>query len=171
MKNKGFTLIELVVTIGILAVVLSTAMVSFYQSLKSGAKTERSLNQDGEVEIVLKMMERGVIYSQLNEVEGVSRAGCLQNSGLAEGNTMKVSDKYGQTTYAISDIYLASNSARLTSDGVKIDSLNFVWDCSGAWDEVTIEMTVQSKDGSGNWGFDKSYKQSWVLRNSGSFVL
>lgn len=140
-KSKGFTLIEILVVVGILAIIAVIASNIFFTTLRSSGKTKvlTKVKENGDYalsvmerlvrdsqEVVTntdnKICESGMNYIKLKRQDGsMMEFGCLEE-GTANGR-------------------IASNSARLTSSEVKVDTCVFDCSCPAAYPNCTSEGT------------------------------
>jgi len=144
-KNKGFTLVEILVVVGILGIIAVVASTIFFTTLRSSGKTKvlTKVKQNGDY--ALSVMERLIKDSQ-EVVTNTDNKIC--ESGMnylkfkrADGNTIE----FGCLEEGTANGRIASNSARLTSSEVKVDSCSF--DCSWLGTKfypktVTIKFTL-----------------------------
>lgn len=147
-KQKGFTLVELLVAIGILGVVGGIATIILFTTLRSASKSDimREVKQNGDYAI--SVMERMVRNAQ--GVETVDNSSCSTTGNCGAGTCMKIKNPDGRTTNFlkenVGDVFkIASNSGTyLTSNKVTVvGDLNFT--CTrtpGKPDVVSINFTL-----------------------------
>lgn len=161
MKSKGVTLIELIVVIGLLAVVGLIATSIFFTAVKSDIKSKKIqlLKQKGE--FGLKVME------------GIIRGGVRIDCGSAPSQ-VTVTDRRGEETTFICDsdeetIASQSASPAILIQGVEnIDCSSFVsCDTSGTIPDVTIDFTLREggEAGPGSQKTELRFKTSISPRN------
>ena len=139
-KQKGFTLVELLVAIGILGVVGGIATIILFTTLRSASKSDimREVKQNGDYAI--SVMER-----MIRNATGV------ESTCLGSGTSLTINNPDGRTTTfslgGTSNIQIASVSALgtgfLTNEKVAATGLNFT--CSrtpGKPDVVSINFTL-----------------------------
>ena len=125
--SKGFTLIEILVVIGLLGIIVAVGSNMFFTTLKSSTKSKilTVVKQNGDY--ALTIMERLIRDS---EKVIVNSDGVLCEAGM---NKLKVKRLDGSEIEftcegeGTAGSLIASNSARLTSPEVKIDNCSF--DC------------------------------------------
>lgn len=134
MVKKGFTLIEILVVIGVFAVIAVIGSTSFFSMLKGATKTKITnlVKQNGDY--TLGVMEK--MIRNAREIVSV----CEPNMSSIQ---IKNPDK-GLTTFSCTVNPISSNSAKLISDQVKVESCFF--DCQRPGplqpDVVTINFTL-----------------------------
>lgn len=128
MKKNGFTLIEMLVVIGIFGILAFIGSNMFFTILKSSAKTRvlAEVKQNGNY--ALSVMGR-----------------MIRNAKSIEdcpGDSIRIENPdRDNTTFSCSGGRIASNSANLTSDKVAVTGCNF--SCAGTIPEVvTISFTL-----------------------------
>lgn len=131
-RQKGFTLIEVLVVIFLLGVVMAIGVNLFFSILKGGSKAEivKEVKQNGDYAI--SVMERMTRNAQ--------SASCSDSSSV----TIKNPDGW-TTTFVCEDGRIASNSGTyLTSESVTATGCTF--SCGGTTPEVvTISFTLSQK--------------------------
>ena len=142
--SKGFTLIEILVVIGLLGIIVAVGSNMFFTTLKSSTKSKilTVVKQNGDY--TLTIMERLIRDS---EKVIVNSDGVLCEAGM---NKLKVKRLDGSEIEftcegeGTADSLIASNSANLTSSEVKVDSCSF--DCFSQGDfypqVVSIDFTL-----------------------------
>lgn len=138
MVKKGFTLIEILVVIGVFAVIAVIGSTSFFSMLKGATKTKITnlVKQNGDY--TLGVMEKMI----RNAREIVLDPGEECTSGMEE---IEISNPDGGfTTFSCTDNPISSNSAKLISNQVKVESCFFDCQRSGPLqpDVVTINFTL-----------------------------
>ncbi len=119
MRKTGYTLIEIIIVVGILGIIATVGSVMFFSILKSSTKTKifHLVKQDGDY--ALSVMVRMI----RNARELVSPT----EDSVTSSITIKNPD--GRTTTFACDSYLiTSNSASLISSGVKVSDCNNIFD-------------------------------------------
>lgn len=176
MKNtKGFTLIELVVTVALLVIVLTGGTAIFFRSFRSSGVSDVQALVNNSLRSLDEMIERSLRYGMVYRVSGVNgvkvRKDCLMagDNGVV-GNTLVVIDNVGGTAaYTLDENgKVSSNSGIVISNaGIKVSKLQFTWYCrSGVNDKMNlyIEASSSAKTGEGSTGvFNKDIN----LLNSG----
>lgn len=150
---KAYTLIEVIVSVLLLAIVLLGGTTLFYQSLKSTGLSDVEANVNNAAQALLRAMEKDIRYYNVKTVDGGTRVECLLGgaSGLT-GTTLTVLDLNGlETVYSLKDAKVASTSSAtgqityLNSGQVTIESLQFTWYCqAGISDKIKIAIDASS---------------------------
>ncbi len=143
-QPNGFTLIEILVAVGLLAIIATIGSNMFFTTLRSSGKSKNLtvVKQNGDY--ALAAMERLIRDS---EKVIVNSDGLLCTTGMnkiktkrLDGSEVEFSCEGEGTVTGL----IASNSARLTSSDVKLDSCSF--DCSSQGDFypqiVAIDFTL-----------------------------
>lgn len=135
-NKKGFTLIEMLVVIGMLAIIVVVGSTSFFNLLKGSTKT-RTVNlvkQNGDYAM-------GVMTRMIRNARKID-SDC--DSGMDE-ITIINPDNY-PTTFSCLDNPISSNSASLISNQVKVANDNCSFNCQRTTifepDVVTINFTL-----------------------------
>ncbi len=147
-KQKGFTIIEIIVVVGILGIVAAIGTNIFFTVIRSSTKSKNinTVKQNGDH--ALSTMERMIRNSyaiitnsdaQICE-NGMTKIKIINSN--KEETEFELVDSDGDPSNGYN--YLASNSARLTSDEVRVASGSF--DCLSSGDfnpkTVTINFTL-----------------------------
>src|SRR5258706_13647206 len=77
MKKAGYTLIELLIAILLLAVILLGGTSLFYRNLRSSGLGDVDLGLNTALRLVLSVIERDIRYGTVNSVGACVRADCL----------------------------------------------------------------------------------------------
>ena len=146
-QNRGFTLIEILVVVGILGIIAVVASNVFFTTLRSSGKTKvlTTVKQNGDY--ALSVMERMIRDSQevmTNSdgqycVAGMKKIKVKKLDGTELEFVCPEEEEAGTTNSRI-----ASNSAHLTSSEVKVDSCSFDCESKGQFypKTVTINFTL-----------------------------
>ncbi len=151
---KGYTLIEVIIAVMLLAIILLGGTSLFYQNLKVSGISDVDSNLSNALKNTLSSIEKDIRFGQVNAVAAGTRLECVAAGidGYA-GNTLSVSDLGGYgTVYSIVNGKVASTSSEtsrvsyLTSDDLTITNLEFTWYCdTNISDKIKIAI-----DGSSN---------------------
>ncbi len=140
-QNRGFTLIEILVVVGILAIIAVISSNMFFTVFKSSGKTKVLTKVKENGDYALSVMER-LIRDSEEVVTNTDNKIC--ESGMnylkfkrADGSTIE----FGCLEEGTANGRIASNSARLTSSEVKVDSCSFDCSCPVAFPNCTSEGT------------------------------
>lgn len=156
MKNAfiGYTLIELIVTVALLAIVLTGGTAIFYRSFRSSSTSDVQTMVNNGLRSLDEMMERTLRYGVVNRVTGDGgdkyRSDCLENgeTGVV-GDTLVVKDALGgSATYSFlsDDGTVSSNSGVIISNPeITVTKLQFTWICrSGVNDKMNLLIEATS---------------------------
>jgi len=143
-KKSGFTLIEILVVVGLLGIIAGIGSNMFFTTLRSSTKSKSltMVKQNGDYALV-------VIERLIRDSEKVitNSDGSLCTTGMNKIKTKRLDGsevEFACKGEGTANGLIASNSARLTSNEVKLDSCSF--DCSsrgGFYPQVvTINFTL-----------------------------
>lgn len=161
-KQRGFTLIELMVVLALGAMLMLTVTNLFITSLSGRAKTNIRKELKSEGALAMNQLIFLLRNAQPLSVCDGSPTDYLELT-LNDGETTIL------TTAAETTIRIASNSAYLTSESVSVtNSLSFTCDSAsdGNGQYVTIEFTLTKAGGSGNTSVSENFKSGVQIRNS-----
>lgn len=159
MKNKGFTLMELMLTVGILGMITVTVTAMFFRAFRGSSKTDTVVTLDQNAQLSLSLMERFVRNGK----------GVTVNGGEcpASGDSLEIANwDGGETIFNLSNGQIASNGAVVNEEIVVVSNLNF--SCvriEGIPDQITITFDAQRSDAGGGAETTASYKSVVSLRN------
>jgi prepilin-type N-terminal cleavage/methylation domain-containing protein len=159
-RNKGFTLIELMVSISILGILAVTATTIFFRTFRGSGKTETLVTVEQSGTYLLSIMERFI-------------KGALQVTAVGDGNCpgsgeslSLVNADGGETVFALSEGSITSNSAKISPSEVTISDLLF--DCtrtSGAPDKIAVSFDLTYTNQAEGAESDQTFTSTYVLRN------
>ncbi len=150
---KGYTLIEVLIALLLMAIILLGGTTLFYQNLRSSGLSDVDLNLNSSLRNVLSGIEKDIRFSQVTAVGAGTRQSCLTAGSTGySGTTLAVTDMNGLgTTYSLMADKIASTAAvtsqisYITPDNIKIERLNFTWYCQGnVSDKINIEIDASS---------------------------
>lgn len=170
-NKKGFTLIEMLVVIGALAIIVVVGSTSFFSLLKGSTKTRVAnlVKQNGDY--ALAIMERMIRNGKIVENTEVPPQECE----LGMSKLKILNPDGGETEFECSESAISSTSATtaeqipITSDQVKVNSCSF--DCQRTRifepDVVTINFTLSQaqEDVRPEEAVSIVFKTTVVLRN------
>lgn len=146
LRCGGFTLIEVLVAVGLLITIATLSSTLFITVLKNANKTkvDQAVKQEGDYALL-------VMSRMIRNAREVVKDAPYACEGSSSQIAIKNSDE-GITVFSCQDDYLASNSARLTSDQVQVPACVSVFTClSGTEfepDQVTISFSLSDTLGS-----------------------
>jgi prepilin-type N-terminal cleavage/methylation domain-containing protein len=166
-RNLGFTLIELITVVSVLAILITAGMTIFYRALRGSSRVEVQKSLDTEAQHVINSMSRLIRESEIVFVDGSSRDICF-SSQTVSGSSLTVADIDGNTTtYSLSNGRIASNSAFLSSVEVDLSHLSFEWKCkSNSFDSLNVGFDASVVGDDGSTSADGSYSFDLLIRNS-----
>lgn len=150
---RGFTFIEVMVAVLLMAIVLFGGTAIFYQNLRSTGLSDIDLNLNTTLRTVLSSMENDIRFSKVLNVGAGDRTDCLLAGDTGfPGSSVTVEDLIGlETVYSLNDGQIssvASQTARevlITPENISVDELNFTWYCRGNMsDKIKIEIVASS---------------------------
>lgn len=140
-ENKGFTLIEILVVVGVLAIIVTMGSSMFFSILKGSTKTKTAnlVKQNGDyaLEVIARMIRNA---KEIDENTETPPRRC--ELGMSK---LKIKNPDGWSTeFECSGSTISSNSAAIISSQVKVDSCSF--DCQSGGllqpDVVKISFTL-----------------------------
>ena len=177
MKNMGFTLMELLVVMGVMLVIIGAGMNIFYQSLRSGSRVDYELFVDTSSRVIESSMVSLIAYSRVVSVSGSDQDACLLagEAGL-EGDTLVVEVDETETEYSLVGDFIASSTAvpigevLINPEGIQVSDLNFNWVCLyGEPERVEVEFTAQAEKEDVSVPIVNDYSFEILLKNSGYY--
>lgn len=168
-NNKGFTLIELIVTVSLLMIVLVGGTSIFYKSFMSSGVSDIQSTLNFSLRSIGEMIEKNLLFNSVVNVGVNTRVECLANPAGVTGDTLKFKDRFGGVSiYELADGKISSNSAVISNPGITVTKLNFTWICkSGVNDKINIEIEADSSAKTGEMVSGKLQK-TILLLNSGT---
>lgn len=137
LKTKGFTLIEILVVISILAIIVAIGSMSFFGLLKGSrkSKTMTLVKQNGNYAL-------GVMAKMVRNAREVTSI-----CGGSDDSITILNPDGNETTFDCGSETISSNSANIVSDQVRIDPGSCSFDCQSGGlvypDVVTISFTLK----------------------------
>ncbi len=136
-STTGFTIVELLVAMGLFVILTAIAVASFTQALRGERRLTATMNVDANASIALEQMAREI------------RTGYIFSQSGTQSLSFTSSQKKGiAVSYALDgNGAIARNGVPMTSGNVRVSSLKFLItqnnDCD-PW-RITIVMTVGQK--------------------------
>ena len=159
MKIRGYTLIELVITIALLVIVLVGGTSIFYRSFRSSGVSDIQATLNSGLKTLDEMIEDVLKYGTVTQVatttETYNRDSCLAAGDVGvSGDILTVHDSLGgSATYSLNDGVVSSNTGEIVSNaGIRVTKLQFTWYCrSGVNDKINllIEASTSATTGEG----------------------
>ncbi len=175
-RTRGFTFIELVVGVGVLALMATTGAAIFLRALRGTSEIEVRRSLDDRARLVLDSLGRFFKEGQIISLSGQTRSDC-GTAGHVSGDSLVVKALDEATsTFSVSGGLLSSASAQtvvINPESVTLDyktGLNyyFVWYCSrGVPDRLVMEFKATSTETGGGVTVSNEYILDVVSRNSG----
>lgn len=175
MKIKGFTFIELIIGVGILAMMATVGSTLFMRSLQGSSQIELRKNLDGRARLLLDGMGRFLREGEIISLDGQAKIACLA-SGSLSGDLLVVKGLDGlSSSFYVTSGLLSSQSAQtivLNPESVTLDYKTglthyFTWYCSrGAADRLVMEFSASSTGEGGDSSTTSEYDLDVVSRNS-----
>jgi len=138
-QNFGFTLIEILVVVGILGIITVVSSTMFFTVFKGSGKTKALTKVKENGDYALSVMERLIRDSQ-EVITNSDNKVC--ESGMNKIKLKRIDGtliEFACLEEGTANGRIASNSARLTSDEVKLDSCSFDCGCPAAYPNCTSE--------------------------------
>lgn len=177
MRKKGFSLIELMVSIVILTILSAAGVNIFYRSIRGTSQLELRKSLDDRSRLILSVVGRFVRESRVVSLDGVLKENCVSN-GSQTGSTLvlKALDNI-DTALSITNGLMSSVSANgsivinpdPTFTLTTVDATPFfTWYCnSGISDRILFNFRANSISDSGEPTATKDYSTDLILRNTG----
>jgi len=143
-RESGYTLIELMVAIGVFSIVVAMTSAMFVTSLRGQEKSYTSQNVADSARYAMEMMSR-----EIRMGTGFSSDGTyLQFTSTMphrDGQTVKFWRDVGSSRIMFDDdISDAVSEAAITSANVSVTTLSFLLDGTSSHERITIVMRVES---------------------------
>lgn len=174
-KINGFTLIELVVSLAVLALIVSSGVNLFFRSLRDTSKSDLRKQVDERARVILGSLTRYFREAEIVSLSGSTRTTCI-SSGSITGSSLVASDLYGNnSTFSISNAQLASTSASTLilnpETSITISTVStplFSWYCSaGVPDRIKMQFRITAEGEEGTGTTYEDYVLDLTLRNTG----
>lgn len=156
MKNKGFTLIEVVIYIALFSIIITGAFVTAYNLFENTSKLESNSYIQNEGNFVMKKIEWALsgISSTTSDVISPSTSYPYTVSGILNikkyylGEKMNVKIQYDGTNKRILFSEKGSSLSPITTDNVKVTKLEFQYIPSSGSSPfgITANITINGKD-------------------------
>ncbi len=138
-KNLGFSLIEMVVVLGLFAMIAIVSAQSLLFTLK-GARKSESLNKNREnIDYAVSVTQR-----LLRNASEIITCPLTDNSRVDYKDQDKIATYFSCANIGSPDGYLASGSARLTSDAINVTTCSFACTPSTGGSPPYVDLTISS---------------------------
>ena len=163
MRKKGYTLIELVMSISLLVIVLLGGTAIFFRSLRSSGISDIQSSVNNNLRTLDEMIEGVLRYGTVTHLVGlndldIERDDCLLagDNGVT-GKAIVIRDSWGATAQYTRGVdienergYVASNSAMISNPEIDVTKLEFLWYCrSGVNDKIKLLIEAKTEESSG----------------------
>lgn len=173
---KGYTLIEAVVAVLLMAIVLLGGTTLLYQSLKTTGLSDIDSNLENSLQSILRGIDRDIRFGEVIAVDDATRSDCLEAGETGYlGSSLRVANfADSETVYSLINSKIASTSSEtsrvtyLNPDEVTIVSLDFTWYClAGVSDKIKLMIEASSSALGTGIVVNKSVSTEINLLNSG----
>lgn len=142
-KNNGFTLIELIVALGVFMVVMTITLSAFLNIIDIQKKTEAFRKVNDNLNFTMEAMMR-----EIREGTKYCPSGCA-NGSFSFTNKDLNTIKYELNTGGYIERTKGTNTLRMTSDGVEITNLSFFvrGNVEGDKQQPLVTISINGKSG------------------------
>lgn len=134
-NNKGISLLEILVVITVFSILAILATIAILSTLRGTKKSEALVRVRENVDYSLAVIERNIRNAEF-----------LINCG-SETNAISYLDENGSSgSFSCGADYIASGSARLTSEEVEVVSCSFI--CDDSTSPPSVEISIGARDAS-----------------------
>jgi len=181
-QSIGFTLIELMIAVGVLAILTSTGAAIFSRTLRGSSDVELRRALDDRARVITRglsrfFMEGKMVSLALPPGAAQDRSSCLA-AGQITGNVAVIQAPDGLDTTLNVDTGIISSTSGVISVSLNPESVTvnhksglgyyFTWYCSkGSPDRLTMTFNAASIGQQGEVGLGEDYVVDVIMRNSG----
>jgi prepilin-type N-terminal cleavage/methylation domain-containing protein len=160
-SQKGISLIEILVVVSIFALVGVLVTRSLTLTLQGTQKSTSLVHARENLDYSISVIER-----QIRAAESISDCTNSNTNAISYVDQSGIPSSFSCVNTGLSNSYVASGSARLTSDTVKITGCSFICTVSGSGPSaITIGLTMQDAATTGIGGAGVSASTKIYLRN------
>ncbi len=134
-NNKGISLLEILVVITVFSILAILATIAILLTLRGARKSEALIRVRSNVDYSLAVMERNI-----------RNAESFIDCGLEENAIFYLDENGSLSSFSCETEYIASGSARLTSEEVEIVSCSFI--CDDSTSPPSVEISIGARDAS-----------------------
>lgn len=175
-KTCGFTLIELMVAVGVLAILATTGTAIFMRSLRGTSQVEIRRTLDGRAGLIVNGLSRFFREGVAVSLDGQTRDTCL-TAGSVNGSSLVIEAIDGlSSTFSESGGQISSVSGQMiviNPESVTVTYKSglgyyFAWYCSrGIPDRMVMQFNATSISQQGDTSVNNDYIIDVTMRNSG----
>ena len=169
----GFTLMELIVAVGIIGILAATGAAIFFRSLRGSSQTEIRQTLDGRVRLITSSLSRFLLEGEIFSLDSVDRTSCL-SSGQVSGDSLEVVGLDNLiSTISVTNGVISSASAEINPESVTVEHQGvlgyyFIWYCGiGVPDRLVMKFSATYSGQQGDTGVSGDYDIEVTMRNSG----
>ena len=158
--DSGFTLVEIIMTLGVLGVLFATSVALFLGIFRSGGKTNSVVDVEQNAQLSLNAMDRLIKNAQ-----------SVDSTCPGTGSTLTITNVDGrQTTFSvITDgdgiLRLASNSAEISAPEISVTALSFTCtQTEGVPEKIDISLTLNYTSTKNDINSSRTYTLTTGLR-------
>ncbi len=151
-RQKGYTLIELIMAVSLLIIVMVGGTAIFYRSFRSSGVSDIQSTLSSGLRSIDEMIEWSLRYGEVVRIDDNWRTNCLASGDEGvTGNTLVVRNSTGgNVTYSLNNGRIASDSAVISNANLMINKLEFSWFCrSGVNDKINLYIEASPLTESG----------------------